>query len=153
MNRGDSPNGVPQARLGWAHLLLAGGALLSLACGSTLYVFHIGAAEEKVEYAAKIEADKYAPYEYYSAESRLDEAKRQASEAEYGAAADLAEQAERFAIRAIRRAQEVRASALETDDEGPEKRDAAKAPAAQKKAAGADDTSAPDSDFDDGGTP
>lgn len=153
MNRVARPNGFRRARLRWAHLLLACGALVGLGCGNTLYVFHVGAAEEKVEYAAKIEADKYAPYEYYSAEARLDEAKRQASEAEYGAAADLADQAERFAIKAIRKAQEVRASALDSDDESPVKPGEAKAPAAQKKAAGADDTSAPDSDFDDGGTP
>lgn len=106
-------------------------ALGAAGCGNSLYIFHIGAAEEKVEHAKRIEADKHAPYEYYGAEARMTEAKRQAAEAEYGAAADLAEEAEVLANRAIKKAQDARA--LNGPAEGEDETPRAPAPATKKR--------------------
>jgi Domain of unknown function (DUF4398) len=70
-------------------------------CGNTLYLVQVGRAERNFEEAKQLGAENYAPYEYYSAKVRLEEAKRQAAEAEYGNAADLSDEATDFSNKAI----------------------------------------------------
>lgn len=77
-------------------------ALWLAGCGNTLYVLHINAAEERFQEARKLEAEQRAPYEYYGAEARLREARLQAAEAEYGNASKLAQEARKWANRAVK---------------------------------------------------
>jgi len=70
-------------------------------CGNALYALRLNNATGRFEEARTMGAEQAAPYEYYSAEVRLEEARRQASRAEYGSAADLASEAERYAAKAI----------------------------------------------------
>src|SRR5688572_18005329 len=83
-------------------LLVALVAALSTGCGNTLYAIKANSAASKVEEARELGAEKFAPYEYYYAKEHLDKAMREASEADYGDAADLADVAEEFADKAIR---------------------------------------------------
>jgi hypothetical protein len=81
-------------------------------CGNAMYVMSIDEAEGHVEEAQAIEADRYATYEFYSAQARLEEAKRQAAQAQYRYAIDLADEASGFAKRATAKAKKARAKAL-----------------------------------------
>jgi hypothetical protein len=71
-------------------------------CGNTLYAIKANSAASKVEEARELGAEKFAPYEYYYAKEHLDKAQREAAEADYGDAADLAEVSEEYAEKAIR---------------------------------------------------
>jgi hypothetical protein len=75
-------------------------------CGNTLYAIQANAASGKLEEARELDAEKYAPYEYYYAKAHLDKAQFEAAEADYGDAADLAAVAEEFADKAIRLSRE-----------------------------------------------
>jgi hypothetical protein len=78
-------------------------------CGNSLYVLRINGAAGRFEEARTIGAEQAAPYEYYSAEVRLEEARRQAARAEYGTASDLAREAERYAAKAITKTRNAKA--------------------------------------------
>ena len=82
----------------WLALL----ALISAGCGNTLYAIQANSAASKVEEARELGAERFAPYEYYYAKEHLDKAMREAAEADYSDAANLAEVAEEFADKAIR---------------------------------------------------
>ncbi len=80
-------------------------ALLGVAlsgCGNTLYAIQANAASSKLEEATELNAEKYAPYEYYFAKAHLRKAQEEAAEADYSDAKNLAETAEEFADKAIR---------------------------------------------------
>jgi len=80
-----------------------------LGCGNSLYALKINGAAGRFEEARTVGAEQAAPYEYYSAEARLEEARRQAARAEYGTAASLASEAERYAARAITKTKNAKA--------------------------------------------
>ncbi|HSC87410.1 MAG TPA: DUF4398 domain-containing protein [Polyangiaceae bacterium] len=93
--------------LAWLALLLA--SAFTVGCGNALYVMNIDDAESQLEQAEALEAERYATYEFHAASSRLDEAKRQAAQAEYGYAMQLADEAADFARKARDKAQKARA--------------------------------------------
>jgi len=68
----------------------------------------VNQAEQAFEEARELGAEQYFPYEFYSAEARLKEAKVQAAQAEYGNASDLSHEAREFAHRAIIKAKKGR---------------------------------------------
>jgi uncharacterized protein DUF4398 len=70
-------------------------------CGGVFYGLTVSSASSKLEAAQALGAQKYAPYEYYYAEEHLKEAMVQAAAADYGDALDLADEAERYADKAI----------------------------------------------------
>ncbi len=86
-----------------ALLVIAIGAmgLSSVGCGGMYYGITAGAASARLEEARQLGAETHAPYEYYYAKSHLDEAGFEASAASYSDAANYAEIAEEYAIRAI----------------------------------------------------
>ena len=75
-------------------------------CGGTLYAIQASSASSKVEEAKAIGAEQLAPYEYYLAVEHMNKASQEASQADYGDALDLAEEAEDFADKAIKLARE-----------------------------------------------
>jgi len=81
-------------------LLVALGFVIS-GCGNTLYLVQVNRAERHFQEAQELGAEKHAPYEYYSAQARINEAHRQAAQAEYGPASDLSDEAYDYAIKAI----------------------------------------------------
>ncbi|MEZ4375668.1 MAG: DUF4398 domain-containing protein [Polyangiaceae bacterium] len=89
-------------------LLVATG---SAGCGNTLYAIQANAASNKVEEARELDAEKYAPYEYYYAKEHLEKAEAEAAEADYSDASNLAEVAEEYADKAIRLTREARRGA------------------------------------------
>lgn len=70
-------------------------------CGNTLYLVRINRAERDLEEAERLGAAREAAYEYYSAKARLEEARYQAAQAEYGPASKLSSDADDFAVKAI----------------------------------------------------
>jgi len=84
---------------GMALGLLMLGALSG--CGGVFYSASSLSAESKLEQAQALGAEKYAPYEYYYAKEHLTKAKEEASAADYGDAIDLADEAEKYAEKAI----------------------------------------------------
>ena len=82
-------------------------------CATPFYMTRLRSAEENFEEARKLEAERYAPYEFYGAEARLNESRRLASEAEYGSAITLAEQAEDLAKAAVKNSRDARNRASE----------------------------------------
>jgi hypothetical protein len=76
--------------------------LVTGGCGNTLYAIKANAAASKLEEAKQLEAEKYAPYEYYYAKEHLDKAMQEAAEADYSDATDLADVCEVYADKAIR---------------------------------------------------
>ena len=66
-----------------------------------LYLVQVGRAERDFHEAKDLGAEKTAPYEYYSAKVRIEEAKRQAAQAEYSNAAKLSDEADTYAAKAI----------------------------------------------------
>lgn len=80
----------------------------SLACGNGLYATRIDHALGRFEEAKALGAERTAPYDYYAAEVRIQEARRQAARAEYGTAATLARDAENYAALAVVKAQRAR---------------------------------------------
>jgi len=75
-------------------------------CGNTLYAIQANAASSKLEEARELEAEKFAPYEYYFAKEHLLKAQQEAADADYSDAADLAEISETYAEKAIRLARD-----------------------------------------------
>jgi len=76
-------------------------ALAATGCGNTIYAIQANAASSKIEEARELQAEKYAPYEYYYAREHMDKAQTEASEADYSDAINLAETAEEYADKAI----------------------------------------------------
>ncbi|HVY46025.1 MAG TPA: DUF4398 domain-containing protein [Minicystis sp.] len=70
-------------------------------CGGTIYAVTAFSAQSKIETAQALGAEKYAPYEYYYAREHLTKAQEEASSADYGDAIDLADEAEKYAEKAI----------------------------------------------------
>ena len=70
-------------------------------CGGLYYAVNVNTASARVEEARAIGAEQYAPYEYYYAKTHLEQAQVEASEASYSDAANYAETAEEYAVKAI----------------------------------------------------
>lgn len=84
-----------------AALALTALALLS-GCGGVFYAVQASSASSKFSEAKAVGAEKLAPYEFYLAEEHLKKASEEASQANYGDAAELAEKAEEAADKAIK---------------------------------------------------
>ena len=82
-------------------------------CGNTLYLVRMNRAERSFEEAQELGAEQHATYEYYSAKARIEEAKRQAAQAEYGPASELSEEAYDYSVKAIHRSKDKRAAGAE----------------------------------------
>jgi hypothetical protein len=76
-------------------------AFTAIGCGNTIYAIKANAASSKIEEARELQAEKYAPYEYFYAVEHMDKAQSEASEADYSDAINLAETAEEYADKAI----------------------------------------------------
>ena len=70
-------------------------------CGSSLYLTRSRTARKSFTEAQTIGAERSAPYEFYGAQVRIQEAARQAARAEYGSAIVLLEKAEALSEKAI----------------------------------------------------
>src|SRR5208282_899468 len=77
-------------------------------CGGVHYAIAVNSASSRVEEAKAVGAEQLAPYEYYSAREHLQQAQIYASQASYQDAADLADEAETYAAKAIELAQSAR---------------------------------------------
>jgi hypothetical protein len=94
-------------------LLFALGVTLTLApalggCGGIHYAINISAADSRLEEARAVGAEQLAPYEYYYAKEHLEQAQVEAAQASYSDAANLADEAEQYASKAIELAQSAR---------------------------------------------
>lgn len=89
-----------------AHILrlaLGGSAaLFGVACGNGIYAIKANSASNQLAEARELGAEKLAPFEYYYAKEHYEEAERQAADADYGDAINLAEESETYAAKAIR---------------------------------------------------
>ena len=85
----------------WTLLVCALSGTSLTGCGNTLYLVKVHQAEQKFEEAKELGAEQHAPYEYYSAKTRLEETKRQAAAAEYGNASNLSQEATDYSVQAI----------------------------------------------------
>jgi len=81
-------------------------ALLAAACGPIQSTTRLGQAAVALERARVVEADKRAPYEYYSARFYLYKAEEEWSYSDFNAALDYASEARRAAEAAILKAKE-----------------------------------------------
>ncbi len=72
-----------------------------IGCGGVHYAIAVNSAASRVEEAKALGADQLAPYEYYYAKEHLQQAQIEAAEASYSDAANLAEEAEDHANKAI----------------------------------------------------
>ncbi len=72
-----------------------------LGCGGVYYAVEVTGASSRVAEARELGAEQLAPYEYYSAKAHLEQAQVEASEASYSDAANLADEADTFAQKAI----------------------------------------------------
>ncbi len=81
-------------------LAVLGFATLS-GCGSTLYAMEVSSAAAKLEAAEVIEAERFAPYEYYFAREHLIKAQEEAARADYSDAITFAEVASTYAEKAL----------------------------------------------------
>ena len=86
--------------------LSVGLVMTASGCGNALYAISANSASTKVEEARELGAEQYATYDFYLATEHLQKAQTEASEADYSDAANLAEQAEAHADKAIRLARE-----------------------------------------------
>jgi len=84
------------------------GAMALTGCGGAHYLLAVNSASSRVEEAKAVGADQLAPYEYYYAREHLEQAQVEAAEASYSDAANLAEEAEQYASKAIELAQSAR---------------------------------------------
>ena len=89
-------------------LLVAIGAVLLTGCGGAHYLLAANSASSRVEEAKALGADQLAPYEYYYAKEHLEQAQVEAAQASYSDAANLADEAEQYASKAIELAQSAR---------------------------------------------
>jgi hypothetical protein len=90
--------------------LLVGLALAATGCGGVHYAIAVNSASSRVEEARAVGAEQLAPYEYYYAAEHLQQAQIYASQASYSDAANLADEAETYAAKAIELAQSARRS-------------------------------------------
>lgn len=111
-------------------------------CGSTVYMVEVRRAEKHFEEARELGAEEHAPYEYYSAQVRIDQAKRQAAIAEYGPAAKLSDRANDFALQAIQKTKRSRSLARRPLAQTPPAQ-SPRAERADEPSAGAASTGAP----------
>ena len=72
------------------------------------YAIAAGAANSRLEEAKAVGAEQLAPYEYYYAKEHVDQASIEASQANYSDAANLADEAETYAAKAIELSQGAR---------------------------------------------
>ena len=77
-------------------------------CGGGYYAIVANSATSRVEEARALGAETLAPYEYYYAKEHVEQAQIEASEANYSDAANLADEAETYASKAIELAQSAR---------------------------------------------
>lgn len=94
-----------------AAFVLASAVLLPAAlcdCGGVHYAIAVNSAASKIEEAKAVGAEQLAPYEYYYAKEHLQQAQIYASQASYGDAANVADEAEEYASKAIELAQSAR---------------------------------------------
>ena len=91
------PSGCTRGRLA----LLLALAALACGCGPALYTATIRAAELKLQEARDENARWYAPYEYYYAETHLEQAQREAAESSYEEALRYARTARDYSQRAL----------------------------------------------------
>ncbi len=87
-------------------LALAAAALGFVACGPIQSTTRLGEATVALERARVVEADKKAPYEYYSARFYLYKAEEEWSYSDFNAALDYARESKRAAEAAILKAKE-----------------------------------------------
>jgi hypothetical protein len=87
-------------------LLVAAAAMTG--CGGVHYAIAVNSASSRVEEAKAVGAEQLAPYEYYYAREHLQQAQIYASQASYGDAANLADEAEEYAAKAIELSQSAR---------------------------------------------
>lgn len=87
----------------------------SLGCGGVYYAVEVTGASQRVAEARELNAERLAPYEYYYAKAHLEQAQVEASEASYSDAANLAEEADDYAQKAIEIS---RAAAVQADTNG-----------------------------------
>lgn len=86
----------------WWVVVFAGLCLVgTTGCGGFFYAIDASSAASKIETAHALGAEKYAPYEYYYAYEHLQKAMEEAASADYGDAMTFAEEAEKFADKAI----------------------------------------------------
>jgi hypothetical protein len=104
--RKSRPRPSPHAALAFAAL-----AVTLAGCGHGLFAVHERGAAAKLAEARELGAPDLAPYEYYYAEAHLAQAKREAAEADYGDAIDLAETSEQYAERAVELSRKAREGA------------------------------------------
>jgi hypothetical protein len=90
--------------------LLVALALAATGCGGVHYAIAVNSASSRVEEARAVGAEQLAPYEYYYAAEHLQQAQIYASQASYSDAANLADEAETYAAKAIELAQSARRS-------------------------------------------
>jgi Domain of unknown function (DUF4398) len=76
--------------------------LLSVSgCGGVYYAATVSGAAARVEEARTLGAETLAPYEYYYAREHLQAAQLEAAEANYSDAADFAEIADEYGLKAV----------------------------------------------------
>ncbi len=73
-------------------------------CGNVIYTYRANGASSKLEEARQAGAEKTALYEYTLAQEHLNKAMSEASEADYGDAAELAQLANEYAEQAADKA-------------------------------------------------
>ena len=83
-----------------------------MGCGPITAASKITDAREQLQKAEKLEAPKYAPFEYQGAFLRLEKAREEEGYSYYQDAFDLAKEAFNLAIEAQRKAQETKAEML-----------------------------------------
>jgi len=89
-------------------VLVALALALTTGCGGLHYAIAVNSASARVEEAKALGADQLAPYEYYYAKAHLEQAQIESAEANYSDAANLAEEAETSAAKAIELTQTAR---------------------------------------------
>jgi hypothetical protein len=83
-----------------------------LGCGGVYYAVEVTGASSRVAEARELGAEQLAPYEYYYAKAHLDQAQVEASEASYSDAANLADEADEYAQKAIEISQAAHAATV-----------------------------------------
>lgn len=87
-------------------ILMALALVATSGCGGIAYSVKAGGAASSLEQAKELGADQLAPFEYYMAQEHLQKARQEAAEGDYGDATSLADDADEFAVKAIRLSRE-----------------------------------------------
>ena len=96
-----TPSGSRSSCLTAWRLIAPAACLLAVGCGPVEYINQVGNRAASAVSAAKLaSAERYAPYEYTSAQEYLHKAREEAGHAEYEDAIDYGHKAEDFANRA-----------------------------------------------------